>query len=149
MSVVCRTFCELNGPFSAHSELNGPFGSQHVGTLIGVIAVRRVYEEPGAEDGARVLVDRLWPRGVRKDALAYDEWIKDVAPSSELRKWYGHDPARFPEFRRRYLAELDGNPAVDQLERLAADDNLTLLTATKDVERSHAAVLAEALEDRT
>lgn len=113
-----------------------------------MIEVRRVYDEPRSEDGVRVLVDRMWPRGVRKNALAYDEWIKDVAPSSELRKWYGHDPARFAEFRRRYLTELDGNEALDQLKRLAADGNLTLLTATKDVEHSHATVLEEALEDR-
>lgn len=113
-----------------------------------MIRVARVYDEPGSDDSVRVLVDRLWPRGVRKDALAYDEWLADVAPSTGLRQWYGHEPSRFVEFRRRYLAELDGHDAVDQLKRYAASGNLTLLTATKDVEHSHAVVLADALSDR-
>ena len=68
----------------------------------------RVYDEPSAADGVRVLVDRIWPRGLRKDALQLDDWAKDVAPSTELRTWYGHDPAKFDEFRRRYLSELTG-----------------------------------------
>ncbi len=70
------------------------------------VRVRRIYEEPSPEDGARVLVDRVWPRGMRKDAARLDEWAKDVAPSAELRTWYRHDPAKFDEFRRRYTAEL-------------------------------------------
>src|SRR6516164_8707363 len=74
------------------------------------VRFRRVYDEPSAADGARVLVDRVWPRGLRKDALRLDDWIKDVAPSTELRKWYGHDPAKFGEFRQRYLGELTGPP---------------------------------------
>ena len=112
------------------------------------IRVRRVYEEPEAADGARVLVDRLWPRGLSKQAAALREWAKDVAPSDELRKWYGHDPARFGEFRRRYLAELaqpERGAALDQLRELAAAEQVTLLTATKDVEHSQATVLAEHL----
>lgn len=95
-----------------------------------------------------MLVDRVWPRGVRKDALASDEWAKDVAPSTELRKWFGHDPERFAEFRRRYHAELAGNEALDHLRDLAARGTLTLLTATKDLDHSHAFVLADLLEDR-
>jgi uncharacterized protein YeaO (DUF488 family) len=98
------------------------------------VRVRRVYDEPSDADGARVLVDRVWPRGLRKDALRLDDWAKDVAPSSELRKWYGHDPAKFEEFRRRYLAELTGGPQRAALGRLralaAAGRPLTLLTAT-------------------
>jgi uncharacterized protein YeaO (DUF488 family) len=112
------------------------------------IQVRRVYEEPAAADGARVLVDRIWPRGLRKDAARLDEWAKDVAPSAELRTWYGHDPAKFDEFRHRYIAELAAPGAHEALARiraLAADRTVTLLTATRNLELSQAAVLAELL----
>jgi uncharacterized protein YeaO (DUF488 family) len=113
------------------------------------VRARRVYERPSAEDGARVLVDRLWPRGLRKDALQLDDWAKDVAPSNELRAWYGHDPARFDEFRRRYLGELTGSSQQAALGRLrtlmASGRPLTLLTATKDLDHSQAAVLARLL----
>jgi uncharacterized protein YeaO (DUF488 family) len=114
------------------------------------IRVRRVYEEPSAADGARVLVDRIWPRGLRKDAARLDEWAKDVAPSGELRTWYGHDPAKFDEFRRRYAAELEQPAAREGLARLralAADRPVTLLTATKELGLSQAAVLAEVLRE--
>jgi uncharacterized protein YeaO (DUF488 family) len=114
------------------------------------IRVRRVYEEPSAQDGARVLVDRVWPRGLRKDALRLDEWAKDVAPSTELRTWYQHDPAKFDEFRRRYAAELDQPAAregLDRLRALAADQPVTLLTATKELDLSQAAVLAGLLRE--
>jgi uncharacterized protein YeaO (DUF488 family) len=109
------------------------------------VQVRRVYDEPEPRDGARVLVDRLWPRGLRKDAAHLDEWAKDVAPSTELRKWYAHDPAKFAEFCRRYTAELaTGAPraALDQLAARAAAGPVTLLTATRDAAHSEAAVLA-------
>ena len=112
------------------------------------IRVRRVYDPPSPDDGARVLVDRIWPRGLRKDAARLDEWAKDVAPSTELRQWYGHDPARFGEFRVRYLSELYGGPqraALGRLRALASARPLTLLTATRDVEHSQAAVLARLL----
>lgn len=112
------------------------------------IRVRRAYDDPEPDDGARVLVDRIWPRGVSKQAAHLQEWAKDVAPSDELRRWYGHDPAKFEEFRRRYLAELDQpgqRAAVDQLRGLAADGPVTLITATKDVQISQAAVLADLL----
>ncbi|HEY7145079.1 MAG TPA: DUF488 domain-containing protein [Streptosporangiaceae bacterium] len=114
------------------------------------IRVRRVYDEPEPDDGARVLVDRIWPRGMRKDVAALDQWAKDVAPSSELRAWYGHDPARFSEFRRRYAAELGQaapRAALGQLRTLAARGPLTLLTATRDISHSQAAVLAQILRD--
>jgi uncharacterized protein YeaO (DUF488 family) len=114
------------------------------------VRVRRIYEPPSADDGTRVLVDRVWPRGVSKAEAHLDEWDKDVAPSTELRKWYGHDPAKFDEFRKRYLAELaqpDQRRAVTKLASLAADGSLTLLTATRDAEISQAAVLAELLRD--
>ena len=113
------------------------------------VRIRRVYDEPSTADGTRVLVDRVWPRGLRKDALRLDDWAKDVAPSSDLRKWYGHDPAKFDEFRQRYLGELGGasqRAALGRLRMLVASGRpLTLLTATKDVEHSQAAVLAARL----
>ena len=112
------------------------------------VRVRRVYEKASAADGARVLVDRVWPRGLRKDAARLDEWVKDVAPSTELRKWYGHDPEKFGEFSRRYLEELTGSEqraALGRLRALADAGPLTLLTATRDVEHSQAAVLARLL----
>jgi uncharacterized protein YeaO (DUF488 family) len=113
------------------------------------IRVRRVYDDPVPEDGTRVLVDRIWPRGLRKDAAHLDDWAKDVAPSSELRTWYGHDPTKFGEFRDRYTAELaQGRPqaALGRLRALAAEGPVTLLTATKDIGISQAAVLAQLLQ---
>ena len=112
------------------------------------IRVRRAYDPPSPDDGARVLVDRLWPRGLRKDAARLDEWAKAVAPSTELRKWYGHDPAKFDEFRRRYLDELSGSAQraeLGKLRALAATRPVTLLTATRAVDISEAAVLAQIL----
>ena len=112
------------------------------------VRVRRVYEEPEPQDGRRVLVDRLWPRGLRKDAARFDEWAKDVAPSSELRTWYGHDPEKFGEFCRRYTAELaqgTSRAALDHLAALTAAGPVTLLTATRDVSHSEAVVLAQLL----
>jgi uncharacterized protein YeaO (DUF488 family) len=109
------------------------------------VRVRRVYEDPGRRDDIRVLVDRVWPRGVTKERANLDEWCKDVAPSTALRKWYGHEPQRFEEFTRRYRAELRGQEraeALKHLEDLAKRGTLTLLTATKDPEISEAAVLA-------
>jgi uncharacterized protein YeaO (DUF488 family) len=113
-----------------------------------MVRLRRVYEEPSPEDGTRVLVDRLWPRGLTKEKAALDEWVKDVAPSTELRRWYGHDPAKFDEFRRRYERELDGPEqagALAGLRETAHGHTLTLLTATRDIDHSEAAVLADLL----
>ena len=109
------------------------------------VRVRRIYDPPEQGDGTRVLVDRVWPRGLRKADAPYDEWVKDVAPSTELRTWYGHDPDRFEEFRRRYRSELDGSQALDRLRELARDGDLTLLTATRSPEHSQARVLCEIL----
>ncbi|MCF3961860.1 DUF488 domain-containing protein [Streptomyces fuscigenes] len=114
------------------------------------VRVARVYEEPESDGGARVLVDRLWPRGLSKEAARLDEWLKDVAPSTELRHWYQHEPERFAEFGARYRAELAGAgqaAALDRLSALCDSDTVTLLTATKDVGISHAAVLAGVLTD--
>jgi uncharacterized protein YeaO (DUF488 family) len=110
------------------------------------VNVERVYDEPSG--GTRVLVDRVWPRGVSKEAARLDRWLKDVAPTTELRRWFGHDPAKFPEFRRRYETELTRLPASEALRTLrdlAAEGPLTLVTATKDVPHSNAAVLAALL----
>lgn len=112
------------------------------------VRTRRVYDDPSPEDGRRVLVDRLWPRGLAKARAGIDEWAKEVAPSTELRRWYGHDPARFEEFRRRYQAELadpQRQAAVRHLRELARSGPLTLVTATRDIDHSQAAVLAEHL----
>lgn len=112
------------------------------------IHVKRVYDDASDSDGTRILVDRLWPRGLSKDAASLDDWNKDVAPSGELRTWYGHDPDRFEEFASRYRDELDGHSdAVDKLASSVGSGSLTLLTATKDVEYSHAVVLADVLRD--
>ena len=116
------------------------------------VRVRRVYDAPDPADGQRVLVDRLWPRGLSKGAAAVDEWVKAVAPSDGLRRWYGHDPERFEEFRRRYAAELrdpERSGALTHLHELAHSGPVTLLTATKDVEHSQAAVLAGHLGEGT
>ena len=114
------------------------------------ILLRRVYDDPAPDGGARVLVDRVWPRGLTKDAAHLDEWMKEVAPSTPLRRWYGHRPERFAEFRRRYLGELaDPRPAaaMNRLRELARTRRVTLLTATRDIDHSQAAVLAEQLRD--
>ena len=114
----------------------------------GKVRVRRVYDEPQRGDGARVLVDRIWPRGLTKAKAALDEWCKDVAPSGELRKWYSHDPDRFADFGRRYQAELQDPQraeALAHLRELAKGRQLTLLTATRQPDISEAAVLAELL----
>jgi uncharacterized protein YeaO (DUF488 family) len=112
------------------------------------IRTKRVYDPPEEADGTRVLVDRLWPRGVRKEAAALDLWLKDVAPSQALRQWFGHDPERWTEFGRRYRAELARNPeAVGQLDELARRGRLTLLYGARDAEHNQALVLASYLRD--
>ncbi len=112
------------------------------------VRVRRIYEPVLPDDGTRVLVDRIWPRGVSKARAQLDEWCKDVAPSTELRKWYGHDPALFAEFTRRYREELrmpGPAAALAHLGELANDGTLTLLTGTRDPAISEAEVLADLL----
>ncbi len=110
------------------------------------VRARRIYSEPSPQDGKRILVDRLWPRGISKQAANFDEWAKAVAPSTELRRWYGHDPAKFAEFKRRYAAELTDDEHTAAWQRLveAVDRGpITLLTATKDLDHSEAAALAK------
>ena len=139
-------------PESRHARARGD-GPPHPGVMSRSsgfrVRVRRVYEEADpSKDGARVLVDRVWPRGLAKAEARLDGWEKEVAPSSELRKWYGHDPELFDEFARRYRAELaEPGPreALDRLGECADEGPLTLLTATRDVAHSHVEVLAEEL----
>ena len=112
------------------------------------IRIRRPYADPDPADGMRILVDRLWPRGLAKGAAAIDEWLKAVAPSTELRRWYGHVPERFAEFQRRYQDELrqpERAQALQHLRQLARSGTITLLTASRDVEHSQAAALAHRL----
>jgi uncharacterized protein YeaO (DUF488 family) len=112
------------------------------------IEVARVYDPPAAGQGRRVLVDRIWPRGIGKADARWDEWCRDIAPTTELRRWYAHRADRFEEFRRRYLDELEDTEhagALAHLEALARQGRLTLLTATKNLTLSHAGVLAERL----
>lgn len=112
---------------------------------MGKFAIRRVYEPPAPGEGTRILVDRLWPRGLSREKAHVDEWLKDVAPSAELRKWFGHDPKRWEAFRRRYLEELAGNPATARLRVLAEQGDVTLLYGAHDTEHNQAVVLREFL----
>lgn len=110
--------------------------------------LKRVYEAPHPDDGFRILVDRLWPRGVAKEKAAVDLWLKEAAPSLELRKSFCHDPEKWDEFRTRYFAELETNPATDAILERMRDGTVTLVYAAKDETYNHAAVLAEHLERR-
>ena len=113
------------------------------------VRLKRAYEPAGAADGYRVLVDRLWPRGVSKEKAQLDEWARELAPSSELRTWFGHDPARFDEFRRRYLEELAAHEAkLADLRERASEGTLTLVYAARDSEHNDAVVLADVLRRR-
>ena len=113
------------------------------------IKLKRAYERPAPEDGTRILVDRLWPRGVSKAAAAIDQWVKEIAPSTALRKWFGHDPARWPEFRRRYAAELrEHREELDALREQGARGPVTLVYSAHDEEHNDAVVLREILLGR-
>ncbi len=115
------------------------------------VRVRRVYDEPASDDGVRVLVDRLWPRGLSKEAAALDHWVRDVAPSTELRHWFDHTAERREEFEQRYRSELedaDLAEALQELRDLVDGGTVTLLTATKDMDLSHAPILRDLLDER-
>lgn len=113
------------------------------------IRVKRVYEDAEPEDGSRFLVERLWPRGVKKTSLKIDGWLKDVAPSSALRRWFSHDPAKWAEFKRKYFAELDANPAAwQQLIEAARKGRLSLIYSSRDSDHNNAVALAEYLARR-
>ena len=111
------------------------------------VHVKRAYEAPEEADGRRILIDRLWPRGVTREKAAVDVWLKGLAPSTELRKWFGHDPEKWDEFKRRYFAELDDNPdAIAELRAELAKGRATLLFGAKDAEHSNARALQEYLD---
>lgn len=113
------------------------------------IQIKRVYEEPNRTDGQRVLIDRLWPRGLTKEKAKVDLWLKDIAPSTQLRQWFGHDPSKWNEFKKRYHNELRGNiPAVSKLEDLTKKGKVTLIYGAKDEEHNDAVVLKEYLETK-
>jgi uncharacterized protein YeaO (DUF488 family) len=109
-----------------------------------VIHPKRIYDAASAADGRRILIDRLWPRGIRKEDARIDFWAREVAPSTALRRWYGHDPAKWDEFRRRYAAELDGNPAgVEALREAMGRGRVTFVFASKETRLNNATALAE------
>ena len=111
------------------------------------IAIKRAYDKPSPQDGVRILIDRLWPRGLSKAKLKIAAWPRELAPSTGLRKWYGHAPARFAEFRRRYRAELaDHTDELDALRAMVKGRTATLITATRALDLSHAAVMREILQ---
>jgi uncharacterized protein YeaO (DUF488 family) len=113
------------------------------------VQIKRVYDPPLATDGRRYLIDRLWPRGLRKEDLQFTEWLKELAPSPELRTWFGHDPQKYPVFRARYRAELKSRPElIDRLVREVRSRPVTLLYAAHDGEHSNASVLRELLKER-
>ena len=111
-----------------------------------MIKIKRIYDQPQSEDGYRVLVDRLWPRGISKEDASLDEWIKDIGPSNELRKWFGHIPERFPEFEQKYLDELKGKTDIlIHLKSIAQQKAMTLVYSAKDQQHNQAVVLLKAL----
>jgi uncharacterized protein YeaO (DUF488 family) len=114
------------------------------------VRLKRAYEPPAADDGTRILIDRLWPRGVKKTDAAIDEWMKEIAPSSALRKWFGHDPERWHEFRRRYQSEIRQHPEqFERLRTLARYGPITLVFSARDEAHNDAVVLKDLLLDRT
>ena len=111
------------------------------------LSCKRVYDPPGATDGTRILVDRLWPRGLTKAKARVDHWVREIAPSTELRRWYGHDPVKWPEFKRRYFAELDAHPEeVEALRGLIGKRQATLLFGSKESRLNNATALVEYLQ---
>ena len=113
------------------------------------VRLKRAYDSPAASDGYRILIDRLWPRGVSREKAHLDEWERELAPSTELRRWFGHDPARFSEFRRRYTEELSAQEdKLQELRRRARESTLTLVYGARDTEHNDAVVLAEILRDQ-
>jgi uncharacterized protein YeaO (DUF488 family) len=137
--------------------LAAPYGLSTISTQVGPsamsrrvpaerIKLKRVYEKSTGDDGTRVLVDRLWPRGLKKETAEIDHWFKEIAPSTELRKWFGHDPSRWGEFRKRYAAELRNHTEqLDELRKLARTGRVTLVYAARDEQHNDAVVLRDIL----
>ena len=109
------------------------------------IQLKRVYEAPAPEDVKRILVDRLWPRGMTKEKAHVDVWLKEIAPTTELRLWFAHDPEKWPEFKKRYTAELKNNTALDELKKLACETDITIVYAARDVLHNEAVVIQQML----
>ena len=111
------------------------------------LRIKRIYEPPAAQDGTRILVDRLWPRGVSREEAHVHAWLKEIAPSAELRRWFGHDPDKWDAFRRRYLEELESNPAaVEEFKRQIGQSTATLLYGARDTEHNNALVLRDFID---
>ncbi len=114
-----------------------------------MIKIKRVYDPVSPDDGKRILVDRLWPRGIKKEKAGIDEWLKDIAPSDNLRKWFSHDPEKWHEFRRRYKKELEKKlELVERIKSQTRKGNITLLFSARDVKYNNAIVLKEVIEDK-
>ena len=114
-----------------------------------MIKVNRIYDPVSPDDGKRILVDRLWPRGIKKDEAEINEWLKDIAPSDGLRKWFSHDPNKWQEFKNRYIKELKNNSElIERLKAVAKKEKVTLLFSAKDVEHNNAVVLKEVIEEK-
>jgi uncharacterized protein YeaO (DUF488 family) len=115
-----------------------------------MVKVKRIYDPVTADDGKRIYVDRLWPRGIRKSDAVFDEWLKEASPSSTLRKWFGHDPERWSEFKERYTRELkDKGEIMAQLREAAQEETITLLFSAKDRSHNNAVVMKEVLDEET
>jgi uncharacterized protein YeaO (DUF488 family) len=114
-----------------------------------VIKLKRVYETPSGDDGRRLLVERLWPRGIKKEKAGVDEWVKEIAPSTDLRKWYNHDVEKWPEFKRRYIDELkQQTEQIEEIRKQAKGKTVTFVYAAHDTEHNSAVVLKEYIESR-
>ncbi|HXX57361.1 MAG TPA: DUF488 domain-containing protein [Thermodesulfovibrionales bacterium] len=112
-----------------------------------MVKIKRIYDPASPDDGKRILVDRLWPRGIKKEEAGIDEWMKEIAPSGELRKWFGHDPSKWEEFRKKYRGELKGKTEfVEKLAAMAKKGKITLLFSAKDREHNNAVVIKEAID---
>ncbi len=142
-------FARVNGDSITYPADSSEGVTTPMATSANSIRIQRAYEKPGKSDGTRFLVERLWPRGVKKDALHLDAWLKDVAPSAELRKWFNHQPERWPEFQKRYLSELRANPeSWKPILEATRRGPVTLLYAARDTERNSALVLQKFLESK-
>ncbi len=111
-----------------------------------LLGIKRIYDKAGITEGKRVLVDRLWPRGVKRSTSNIDVWLKDVAPSTELREWFSHDPEKWEEFKERYRKELKGSKAFEELVKMARESDITLIYSSKDEEHNNAEVLQEEIQ---
>ncbi len=129
------------------SRFVGPLGPRKR-KEIPMLKIKRAYDPPSSKDGKRVLIDRLWPRGLKKEDARIEEWLKDLAPSTDLRKWFGHDPAKWNEFKKRYRKELSGkSELIKKIKSEARKGTVTLVFSAKDAEHSNAAFLKEMLKD--